>query len=69
MEKDDEKTRKAGFRTILKAISFIEDVEDVLQAKFSKLEDLIEGYNANGMSGSRVKEILNLRVMVIKYST
>lgn len=59
-------TQAAGFRSSLRPISRVVDVEDVVLSKFNKIENAIEGYNKNGMSGCIVKKIVSIRVLVVK---
>ena len=60
------KTQRAGFRSSLIPVRRGVDVESIVDSKFSKIENDIDSYNKNGMSGCILKEILNVRVLVVK---
>lgn len=60
------KTQSAGFRSFLEPIRRTRDVDSIVESKFSIIENSIDGYNKNGMSGCVVKEIINVRVLVVK---
>ena len=60
------KTQRAGFRSALTPVRRGVDVESIVESKFLKIENDIDNYNKNGMSGCVVKEILNVRVLVVK---
>ena len=60
------KTQAAGFRSALYPILRARDIDSVVESKFNKLEEIIAGYNKNGMSGCTVKEIVSLRILVVK---
>lgn len=67
MEKEPGTSRKAGFRTTLTLISFENDIENILDSMFVKLENSIESYNKGGFSSASVKEITKVRVLVVKH--
>ena len=59
-------SRKAGFRSKLTSVAFVEDVQKVLQDSFNKLEESIMNYNKNGMSCCLVQSI-KVKILVIRY--
>ena len=62
----DPKTQTAGFRSSLEPVRRSEDIESIVLTKFNKIDNSIDGYNLNGMSGCVLKEIVKLRVLVVK---
>ena len=60
------KTQRAGFRSFLTPVRRSADVESIVESKFSKIENDIDNYNKNGMSGCIVKEILRVRILIVK---
>ena len=59
-------TQSAGFRSSLQPVSRVVDVVNVVESKFAKIENTIDGYNKNGMSGCVVKQVSKVRVLVVK---
>ena len=56
---------EAGFRSTLKQIPDSSHLDEVLTQSFNQLEKSVETYNRNGMSGSRLKTIKQVRVLVV----
>ena len=60
------KTQAAGFRSNLQPVRRLRDIDSMIESKFDKIGQSIDGYNQNGMSGCVISEIVKIRVLVVK---
>ena len=68
MEKPPDKEMDAAFRSPLRHVPFTSSLRDILDSKFLKIIRSIDNFNANGMSGCRVKYIKSFKILVVRYA-
>ena len=58
--------RDAGFRSTLRSLNSEDDIDDLIAVIFDQIENAIDHYHRNGMSGCRIGKIKSVRAMVVK---
>jgi hypothetical protein len=62
----DNRLINAGFRSTLTPANAFDDITDLIRRQFILIDNNIENFNRDGMSGCVLKEIKNVRLMIMK---
>jgi hypothetical protein len=58
--------RDAGFRATFKTVRSESEIPSAVAEMISQIENAVDHYNANGMSGCRLGKIKGVRVMAVR---